>query len=320
MRRGYFDIDSEKIWRIIDLVLPLKRTLPFLGYPLNRGESYRPFFIIGSPRSGNTLLRRILYAHPDLHIPPETYVLGKTIRLFRQYRTMNWNNLVYFILAQFEFHPEFETFELSSLRPLARRLLQAPEKSRSLAFILDSLYRYHAESKGIQCQRWGDKTPLNTLALERIYAVFPDAQFIHIIRDGVDVVSSLLEARVSTTDIDSAAKRWATSVKAAGQFMQRHPAICLEMRYEELVKQPSPVVSRICEFLKVEYYPEMLDSYEVAQDMGDVPLREHHAAVGQPLSVGNIGKGRQRLSAVQKQCLQELIGRELIQLGYEPAA
>ena len=47
--------------------------------PLNRDEGYRPFFIVGSGRSGNTLMRRVLQTSPELHIPPETFVLGDCI-------------------------------------------------------------------------------------------------------------------------------------------------------------------------------------------------------------------------------------------------
>ena len=46
------------------------------GYPLHRSEDIHPFFIIGPDRSGNTLMRRVLEAHEDVHIPPESYVLG----------------------------------------------------------------------------------------------------------------------------------------------------------------------------------------------------------------------------------------------------
>jgi protein-tyrosine sulfotransferase len=302
---------------ILDMLLPVKRALPFLGYPVNTGQVYHPFFIIGSGRSGNTLLRRILYAHPALHIPPETFVLGTTIRLFRQYRTMNWPDLVHLILAQFEFYPEFETFEIS-LRPLALRLIEAPENCRSLAFVLDSFYRYHAEMKGIQCQRWGDKTPLNTFVLERILSVFPDAQFIHIVRDGVDVVSSYMEADIGL-DLDNAANRWLTSVRAVKQFAKRHPLACQEIRYEKLVKDPQESIFMLCNFLSIEFYPDIIESHELAKEMGDVVMRRHHFNVGKPIAINSIGKGRNILSMTQKQHLQKLIGDELTRLGYESA-
>ncbi|MEO7677469.1 MAG: sulfotransferase, partial [Verrucomicrobiota bacterium] len=160
-------------------------------YPLHRGELHRPFFIVGSGRSGNTLLRRLLQASPEVHIPPETYVLGKVIRAFRKYRwILPWEQLINLTLAIFEFYPEFDKFEVS-LRPLAQRLQDAPPGSRSLALMLDALYRFHGEQTGKTFSVWGDKTPNNSYALDRIVSVFPRAQFIHILRDGGDVVPSL---------------------------------------------------------------------------------------------------------------------------------
>lgn len=268
-------------------------------------------------------MRRILYAHPHLHIPPEIFVLGNTVRLFRQYRNMKWRDLVYFILAQYEFAPEFEVFEIS-LRPLVARLLDAPKSSRNLAFILNSLYRYHAEEKGkkTECKRWGDKTPPNIFRLNTILSVFPDAQFIYMVRDGVDSIVSILEAHIHD-DLESSADRWLAGVKAASKFISRHPNICLEVRYENLVQMPVETASTVCEFLGIEHdanlVNSMVNSHEITQQMTDIRTRVNHANVRQPISVNSIGKGRRKLSMAQKLRLQELIGDELERLGYEPA-
>ena len=72
------------------------------------------------------MFRRILTSHSGLHIPPETFVLGACIRKFRQHgRRMNWPDLVSLIMAEFEFHPEFHTFE-TWLGPLVEQLKEAP--------------------------------------------------------------------------------------------------------------------------------------------------------------------------------------------------
>src|SRR5438876_7266314 len=73
----------------------------FRCHPLHRNEGFRPFFIVGAPRSGNTLLRRFLTSHPDLSIPPETYVLGSCIKVFRANRHLSWELLVELMLARF---------------------------------------------------------------------------------------------------------------------------------------------------------------------------------------------------------------------------
>jgi protein-tyrosine sulfotransferase len=323
MKKVYEVWPPESLYYPFDLLLPLKRGNPFSGYSVRGNEAYHPFFIVGSPRSGNTLMRRILYAHPYLHIPPEVFVLGRTIRLFRQYRNMNWGDLVRFILAQYEFAPEFETFEIS-LRQLAEKLVGAPTSSRNLAFILDNLYRYHAEMKGkkTECKRWGDKTPLNIFIINTILSVFPDAQFICMIRDGVDAIVSTIEANIHP-DFESSAKRWLAAMKAIKNLKRRYPNICLEVRYETLVQQPEEITVKVCDFLGVEpdagLINSMVHSHTIAQQMTDVRIRTNHANVRYPISTTSIGKGRQKLSMIQKQRLQELIGPELKGLGYEPA-
>ena len=67
-----------------------RRFIPFLRYPLRGDERHRPFFIIGVDRSGSTLLRRMLTAHSELHVPPETFVLGDCIR--KQGRSLQQND------------------------------------------------------------------------------------------------------------------------------------------------------------------------------------------------------------------------------------
>jgi LPS sulfotransferase NodH len=286
--------------------------------PLQRSEGFFPFFLVGSGRSGSTLLRRMLYAHPALHIPPETYVLGEVIELFEQARKLlSWRDLVCLVLARFEYHREFETFE-TSLRPLAQRLVALPERRRTLATILDGLYRHHAAAQSRRhTVRWGDKTPLNTFHLDAIHRVFPDAQFVHVLRDGVDVSYSYVSASLYP-DIQAAARRWRDSLRAARRFMALHPAACLEIRYEELATQPEATLRRLCAFLRISYRPAMLQSEAVAAELGDVPRRRHHRGVRRPIFSSSIGRGRTNVSATERRALDRLIGRDLQHAGYPP--
>ncbi|MFQ5494694.1 MAG: sulfotransferase, partial [Phycisphaerae bacterium] len=172
----------EFVYPIVDTAWRSRLVLTGRGYPLHRGEPIRPCFVVGAPRSGNTLVRRILTTNDQLHIPPETYVLAQVIRAFRRHRAQPWHHLVLLVLALFEFNPEFDRFGVS-LRPLFKELRDAPRDARSLALILDRLYRYHGESVNRSCERWGDKTPLNIYCLPELRSVFPGAQFIHVVRD-----------------------------------------------------------------------------------------------------------------------------------------
>lgn len=265
------------------------------------------------------MLRRVLYAHPDLHIPPETYVLGYAIRLFRQNRNLRWKDLVHLVLSSFEYYPAFDTFGVPTLRPLAVRLGRLPREQRSLSAILDGFYRYHAELSERPCVRWGDKTPDNTFYLDAIRGVFPEAQFIHIVRDGCDVAYSYVDTGMFPTERE-AAGAWLDMVRRGRLFCRSFPDCCLEVRYEEFVTRPEQIVRNVCGFLGVEYSPAMLDSGDVAATMGDVSALEHHSKVRSPIRTDSIGKGRRGFTGEQKKAVQKIIGSDLAELGYDPCA
>jgi len=311
MTRLKFELE----YQIYDFLFGFRKLLPFTGYPLHKNEGYKPFFIIGAGRSGNTLLRRILQAHTEIHIPPETYVLGKTIRAFRRNNHLRWEDLVHLTLSIFEHHSEFETFEIEPLQKLSEALISTPKEKRSLAFILNNFYLHHASCHHISFNRWGDKTPMNTFCLERIKSVFPDAQFIHIIRDGCDVVSSYLRAGIYSS-VQDAAMRWEKSIKLASSFCHKHSKCCIGVRYEDLVFYPESIVMEICEFLEIDFQEEMLALHVTSGSLGDVQRYSHHSNVLKPITAANIGKGRILMSKKEQEELQKLIGSTLDKLGY----
>lgn len=309
----------EFVYPIFDTAVRLKSVLTGRGHPLHRSEGYQPFFVVGSGRCGSTLLRRILQVSPEVHIPPESYVLGRVINLFLRNRDRPWSMLVHTALSQFEFHPDFDVFGIS-LRRLAHRLADVPPGRRSLALILDSLYRYHGETTEEVFERWGDKTPINVYWLDRIRGVFPDAQFIHLVRDGVDVARSMSLKSGRDADLAYAATRWKTSLRAVETFRRRHEIRCCEVRYEKLVTNPMAVVERICGFLDISFRRSMIESLHHAKTMRDVATYGHHRRVSMPIDTESIGKGRRELGQAQRMELQKLIGPELERWGYDPAA
>jgi len=297
------------------LIARLQLAVPLDRYPLQHRQPVEPFFIIGSGRCGTTLLRRILFSHPDLCIPPETYFLHKCISRFERNNRLPWEELVLLILSTLEYHPKFSAFEIS-LRPLANQLTDAPEKDRSLAYILDQFYRYYAREKNLSCRTWGDKTPKNTYHLQKIHRVFPQARHIHLIRNGIDVVHSYVKSGLRP-NLDHAAREWAQAVNLAQAFGSDHPDQYLEIYYENLVRSPAEVTRKVCDFLEVDYLPGMEKaSLMSAHLMGDVQELEHLQGVKSPISTDSIGKGRKGFTLEQLHVLETAIGRKLKELGY----
>ncbi|OIQ00690.1 MAG: hypothetical protein AUK35_02260 [Zetaproteobacteria bacterium CG2_30_46_52] len=300
---------------LYDLLSRAYRLLFKMKYPLQQNVSdYQPFFIIGSGRCGSTLLRRMLDAHPGVHIPPETYVLGEVIRLYMRNRQMDWKYIVNTVYAVFEFSPEFDKFEMH-MAPLVHRMWHAPEAERSLAYLLDAFYRYHGEVHNIDVQLWGDKTPQNTFDLDVISKTFPKAKYLHLLRDGVDVAASFVE-RGLQPDLLVAARHWQRTVNMSQSFMEANPDACIEVRYEDLVRDPQSQMQSICHFLNIHFDEKMIRSLEHTQGMGDLHAYEHYKKVLGPVSDKNIGLGRRNLSSDDLEVIVKVIGPSLKKFGY----
>lgn len=271
-----------------------------------------PFFIVGSGRSGNTLLRRMLNLSPQLHIPPETFVLGPVVSIYERNSHLPWSLLVRLVLSTFDYHREFQHFGIG-LRDLYQELRELPLDKRTLAHVVDSLYRYHARETGSSFERWGDKTPLNAYYLGRIYRVFPEAQFIHIRRDGIDVAYSYVRTGLLGS-FEEGCTRWMTSLQAVRRFSARHPGRVLEVSYESLVSDPNGSLRTICDWLGVPYTEAFLEPPD--RRLGDVEAHSHHARALGSVTGDRIGVGRRALTAEQRSSFSADFLRELERAGY----
>lgn len=297
----------------------LRRLPAAARHPLERDEAQRPFFVVGSGRSGNTLLRRALQSAPGVFLPPELPALGECLRLYRRHRVLPWPELVRTALGPFAFDAEFARFG-PPLPALVARLEALPAQRRSLAALVDTLVRAHPG--GTEALRWGDKTPAHVFALEPLRAVFPRARFVHVLRDGVDVACSYVDAGLQP-DLESAARRWRAAVRAARGFAARHPARCLELRYEELVATPHLALARLASFLDLELDPAALAAPADPATRAALPDAVHHAHLRRalaPLDAASVGRGRRALGRGALARLEAAIGPDLAAAGYAPAA
>jgi len=265
---------------------------------------YSPIFIIGSGRSGNTLMRRFINNHSEIFIPPETYVLGSVIEKFKTYKGASWEDIVSIVYSKFELHPEFETFRLGSLSNLKQRANQLSDNDRSLDNLLNLFYTFYAEQKGINKVRWGDKTPLNAFALSFINQVFPDAKYIHIIRNPFDSIHSYVKAGIYGT-YEKSAKRWATSVDLCRKFGSNKKKSYYEIYYEDLVSDPKKELVNLCNFLSIPFEMEMMD--ELNSSLGDVDMRVHHKNVKHKVVTSYIGKGIREIPENNQQSIIRIL-------------
>ena len=295
------------------------RLLRHGAYPLHRNEKFSPFFVIGSGRCGTTLFRRLMQAQGNTYIPPENWALGRCIQQYHKYGwSMDWKDMVDLQVGTLS-HRSHHWFE-SPPRDLVRSLHSLPSEERSLAALINAEYMYHAGLKGREPKRWGDKTPGNVFCAEAISEVFPEAKFIHLLRDGVDVVASWIKYDPYTADLEGAIEKWRCSARLARKFLDTHPEKGMEVRYEDLVRKPDQEMESVCRFLDHPFDSGRLEERDPLSTMDDVVGRDRHENIKKSISTDGIGKGRRQLSTAQKKVVKEQMGDTLQLMGYEPTS
>ncbi|MGH9360521.1 MAG: sulfotransferase family protein [Thermoanaerobaculia bacterium] len=223
--------------------------------------------IVGVPRSGTTLLRLMLDAHPELAIPPETGFLTALAALAA--RGEESREAVLRAISGSPCWPDFHldpaalARELEGIEPFT-----AAEGARAF-------YRLYARRFGKA--RFGDKTPGYAGRLAAIESLLPEARFIHLIRDGRDVALSVRGLWFSPGDtLERIACDWRKRVRKA----RAQAARCrhyLEVRYEELVADTTSVLRRVCDFAELRFEPAM-EAYHLR---APERLQEHEARLGE---------------------------------------
>jgi hypothetical protein len=269
-------------------------------------------FVLGSGRSGTTLLRAMLDSHPQLAIPGESWFLVELEPRFRRrwLRRFDCDAFASEILQ----HERFQNWGIPEGAVRAALGASAPATYPDAVRVL---YRVYADHHGKA--RYGDKTPGHVLHIPLIAAMFPEALFVHIIRDGHDVALSLREIdEWGPRQVAGAAKYWVQHVEAgqaAGATLGA--SRYLEVRYEDLVADPEGVLRRTCAFIDLPYDATMLTYYERADEvMSAVALPHHHERIRKPPTAG-LRSWQTEMAPDDVAAFEAIAGPLLAQLGYE---
>jgi hypothetical protein len=213
-----------------------------------------PFFIVGSARSGTTLLRLMLNAHSQVGVPPES-------RFICEFWSGETEIEVTGYLTRLAAHKRFQLWDL----PIHTVRSEIGDRDRiPFAEAVDATF--HAWARVHGKNRWGDKTPRYVECMPVILGLFPDARFVHLVRDGRNVALSYADIPFGPKTAAKAAELWARRVRVGmeqGRSMERGHYI--EMVYEDLVEDPLGEVKTLCDFIDLEFEPDMLNYTEKAR-------------------------------------------------------
>jgi hypothetical protein len=267
-----------------------------------------PLLVLGVRRSGTTLLRVILDRCSELAVPDESYVVPQLAH--RHGGAVDPDAFV----DDLRRLPRLRELGISP-DDVARRLTTGMTTGAAIGAIFET----YAAARGKP--RWGDKTPLYMQHLGLLEGLFPEARFVHLVRDGRDAALSFLAmpAGVVTRtwahprDAAGFACQWRTEVEAACSLGVRvGPERYLEVRYERLVAAPEETIRTVCAFAALPYEPAMID-YAGTVDLRDKP---HQQRLAQPPTAG-VRDWRTEMAPADVIAFEAIAGDLLRRLGYE---
>jgi hypothetical protein len=219
-------------------------------------------FIIGAPRSGSTLLNRMLGTHSEVHAPVEPHLLTPLAHLGYYDR-----------VERADYDPEISQ---RGIRELVKHLPDGEsDYLDALRAYTDSIYTQLLSTSDGSILL--DKTPAYALVLDFAARLYPNARYVVLTRHPMAVWSSFVDSFFNGDEVvahghNPLLERY---VPAIARFLREAPAPICHVQYEQLVQDPETHVARICEFIGIPFEPGMINYGEhgeqkaAARGLGD---------------------------------------------------
>jgi hypothetical protein len=279
-------------------------------------------FVVGVNRSGTTLLRMMLDAHPELTIPPETHFVPELIEVAGD-GAADPEALLGTITSQ----REWGDFGLTEEELLERFRSFDPLTAGDA---LRSFYEAYAAKQGKP--RWGEKTPIYVKSMRAIEGALPEARFVHVIRDGRDVALSIRDRATKDHPIDRIAHRWVRRITRARQQAKRLRHY-KEIRYESLILDTEPTLREVLDFYELPWSDDVLDYHrrsaerleEMQRALPDQGKRTElsverrmmtHARTTEKPDPRRVSRWRESMDRGDRELFESIAGPLLEELGY----
>lgn len=261
------------------------------------------------------MLQLMLHSHPRIALPPETRFIERAYferRTFGDLREpVNRRRLGEAIVSWKD--TRFRDLRLDRAEVVERVVEAGSTVGSACAAVL----QMYAAQFGKP--RWGDKRPMYHRVLPALRRMFPDAVFVHLVRDGRDCVTSLSRASWWQRSFYHAVRAWTLAIDNSRQARVALPADSFyELRYEDLVTEPATQLRALCEFLGEEFDDAML----TPRDLAGVAVAERKMRVEGTLrdvSDSSIGNWERHLDRWQVELCEAVMGERLRSFGYDLA-
>ena len=275
----------------------------------------RPLFMGGCPRSGTTLVQVMLDMHPEMGMPRETDFI----------RELWWRRRGFGDLREPANRRRVAEWIFSDKEHLYRRLIhrrisrseaieEVAASPPTIGSIVERCLRLHAPD----APRLGDKRPAYSGFIGPLLQMFPDAQYINVIRDPRGVAASQLAMGWHRPGVvvPAAIARWEAAVVRTDHYARKlRPDQLLDLRYEDLVADPHTQITRVLEFAGLEA-GDVVD--QLVSGERDGWFVGPHALAGAPVTTDSVERWRSRLTPSQVALVEQATAPLLARLGYVP--
>lgn len=271
---------------------------------------------VGCGRSGTTLLRNIFDSHSALAMTHESHFIGPMARVRKRYETGSGFDVDAFVTDLYR----DANFVRQGLGVDTVRSALGSARPDNYAAAVRAVFAAYAASSGKRL--YGDKTPGSVTQIDLLAELFPEARFVHIIRDGRAVALSYLERpEWGPGTMSEAAHHWKNRVergRAAGRTLG--PERYMEVRYEDIVTTPEIVARQVCEFLGLEFEEAMLQYHEKsAEFIANTKDPGAFKNLSKPITAG-LRDWEDEISGSDQQLFEAIAGDLLTELGYSLSA
>ncbi len=260
-----------------------------------------PVFVLGHSRSGTSLMCRLLLDHLGVNFGTESQFIVRYQQKLARYGDLSDDRRLRWLIEDISRERFFARTRQNFGFVLDVERAVRSIGPRTYSGVLTAIFEQFAASQGLV--RWGDKTPDYCRHLPLILDLFPDAQFLHVIRDGRDVALSLFKTGFGPKNAYEAAVDWKRTVAEIRRFRDTVPEHAFaEVQYEDLLMDPVKTLSQVAIFLGIDNHDDVLDAATPrlrTQVRGDNSL-----------------KWKQHLTWREVECFEAFAGDELQALGY----
>lgn len=270
-----------------------------------------PFFIVGSERSGTTMLRLMLNEHHRLFIPKECHFISELLKHYHPDETFSQADMKHAFSVVTDLQ-RWKDWDMST-----DALWDDFSKFKELALgeFINTIFMQPCRLSNKQ--RWGDQTPKYVFSMMKIYKIYPSAKFIHIVRDGRDVCVSMLATKWFGSSIRKIASKWVASVETAEENGRALGNQCyIRINYENIVTDSEGKLREITGFLGENFDVAMLVFYKNAHKNINTQAAKYLRKTMKQPEISDLNRWKNELSWTQVLVYEAVAGVTLLNMGY----